>query len=100
MVASFRVSHVGQPLTKEVFARVFKEAWLDTVKARSIVNAFAGSGIFPVDASKSCSKTTPSNVFCDPSTKECSSNPSPQDSSSQASKGALHANGGRNNTDV
>ena len=85
------MSHVGQSLTKDVFARVFKEAWLDTVKARSIVNAFAGSGIFPVDASKTSSKTTHSNVFCDPSTKECCSNSSPQDSLSQASKGALRA---------
>ena len=33
-VDSFRMANIGQEITKEVFARVFKEAWLDTVKPR------------------------------------------------------------------
>ena len=84
-VAAFRVSHVGQSLTKDQFARVFKEAWLDTVKARSIVNGFAGSGIFPVNAAKVGSKASPSNIFCDPNAM------SSQDSLSQPSSAVLCA---------
>ena len=79
------MSHVGQSLTKDKFAQVFKEARLDTVKARSIVNAFAGSGIFPVNAAKVGSKASPSNIFCDPNTT------SPQDSSPHQSSAVLCA---------
>ena len=61
------MAYIGQQITKEVFAHVFKEAWLDTIKPRSIVNAFHGSGIYPVDASKAGIKIAPSKVFCDPS---------------------------------
>ena len=46
-VDTYRVANVGNPITKEVFARVFKEAWIDTVKTRTIVNAFSGAGIMP-----------------------------------------------------
>ena len=42
-VSWFRQNHIGQPLTKKQFAPVFKEAWIDTVKARTIVNSFYGS---------------------------------------------------------
>ena len=81
-VAAFRVSNFGQSLTKDKFAQVFKEAWLDTVKARTIVcNAFAGSGIFPINLSKVGSEASPSNIFCDPN---ATSNTSSQDSSSRA----------------
>ena len=66
-VDSFRMAHIGQQITKEVFARVFKEAWLDTIKPRSIVNAFRGSGIYPVDVSKAGIKVAPSKIFYDPS---------------------------------
>ena len=84
-VAAFKVSHFGQSLTKDNFAKVFKEAWLDTVKARSIVNGFAGSGIFPVNAAKVGSKASPSDIFCGPSSM------SSQDTSSHPSSAVLHA---------
>ena len=87
-VAAFRVSNFGESLTKEKFTRVFKEAWLDTVKARMIVNAFAGLGIYPVNVSKVGSKVSPSAIFCDPN---ATSNTSPQDSSSHAPSTVLHA---------
>ena len=61
------MAHFGQSLTKDKFAQVFKEAWLDAVKARSIVNGFTGSGIFPVNAAKVGSKVSPSDIFCGPS---------------------------------
>ena len=66
-VNSFKMAYIGQQITKKVFAHVFKEAWLDTIKPRSIVNAFHGSGIYPVDALKAGIKIAPSKVFCDPS---------------------------------
>ena len=37
-VDAFRVPNVGQTVTKPVFARIFKPAWIDSIKARSIVN--------------------------------------------------------------
>ena len=67
------MAHFGQSLTKEKFAQVFKEAWLDTVKARSIVNSFTGSGIYPVNAAKVGSKASLSDIFYGPSSM------SPQD---------------------
>jgi hypothetical protein len=82
-VAAFKVSHFGQSLTKEKFAKVFKEAWLDTVKARLIINGFADSGIFPVNAAKVGSKASPSDIFCGPSSM------SPQDTSSHPSSAVL-----------
>ena len=63
-VHSYKMAHIGQQITKQVFARVFKEAWLDTIKPRLIVNAFSGAGIYPVDASKTGIKVVPSKVFC------------------------------------
>ena len=54
---------MGQQITKEVFAHVFKEAWLDT---HLIVKAFRGSRIYPVDASKVGIKVALSKVFCVP----------------------------------
>ena len=61
-VDTFRVTHIGQTVTKQVFARIFKQ--VDSVKVRSIVNAFAGSGVYPVDKSKAKStKIAPSKIF-------------------------------------
>ena len=64
---------------------MFKEAWLDSVKARSIVNSFAGLGIFPVNAAKVGSKASPLDIFCGPGSM------SPQDTSSHLSSAVLHA---------
>ncbi len=64
-VGDFRCSHIiGQQVTRHVFARIFKTAWINTVKVRTIVNGFAASGIYPVDESKaSSSKGAPSKIF-------------------------------------
>ena len=71
-VYAFRVANVGQTVTKQVFARIFKPAWIDSVKARSIVNAFAGSGVYPVDKSKAKStKTAPSKIFINKEDDTC-----------------------------
>ena len=53
---------------------VTDRAWLNAIKPRSIVNAFRGSGIYPVDASKAGIKIAPSKVFSNPSKKATTSN--------------------------
>ena len=63
-VDDFRCSHFGQAVTKFVFARIFRKAWIDTIKVRTIVSGFAAAGIYPVDKSKASSdKTAPPKIF-------------------------------------
>ena len=51
-------------MTKQVFSRVFKEAWIDTVKMKTNVNSFSASGIFPVDVSRVLGpKVMPSKLY-------------------------------------
>ena len=48
-----------------MFARVFKQAWIDTIKVCTIVNAFAATGVYPIDKSKAISgKSAPAKIFC------------------------------------
>ena len=47
-VDSFKVAHLGSSVTKETFARVFNTAW--TVKMSRIINSFARSVIYSLDA--------------------------------------------------
>ena len=63
-VAKYRQDHIGDSLSKKQFASVFKEAWIDTIKPRTIINAFVATGIYPIDKSKIKSiKTAPSKVY-------------------------------------
>ena len=48
-VANYAVDHIGKSVTKQTFARIFKEAWENTVKVSTIVNLFLVAGIYPVD---------------------------------------------------
>ena len=48
-VANYAVDHIGKSVTKQTFARIFKEAWENTVKVSTIVNSFRAAGIYPVD---------------------------------------------------
>lgn len=51
-------------MIKQTFAGVFKEAWNNTVKLATVINAFCNAGIWPVDPSAIClSKLTPSTVY-------------------------------------
>ena len=52
-VAKYRQDHIGDPLSKKQFASVFKEAWIDTIKPRTIINAFVATGIIPLINRKS-----------------------------------------------
>ena len=45
----FRLKNPGTPVTKRVFAEVFNEAWVSSVKVSTIVNGFRKSGICPLD---------------------------------------------------
>ena len=63
-VAKYSVENVGKSVTKEMFARVFREAYDNTVKVGTIVNAFRNAGIFPVNFEAiRPSKFTPSSVY-------------------------------------
>ena len=48
-VTRYNFDNPGMSVDKTVFAKVFRDAYLDTVKPGNIVNAFRGSGIFPVN---------------------------------------------------
>ena len=73
----FRCSHFGASVTKHVFARIFRKAWNDTVKVRTIVNGFAATGVYPVDKRKASSdKTAPSTIFASSEEKSAPSNAS------------------------
>ena len=83
-VDAYRVANIGKPVTKEVFARVFKEAWTNSVKMKTIVNAFSACGLFPVDAHRVLgAKVLPSKVYVNP--------PSTASDSSSGAHLALHA---------
>ena len=48
---SFSLDHPGSFVDKKVFAEIFKNAWIDSVRMSSIVNGFRGSGIYPLNPS-------------------------------------------------
>ena len=76
-VDDFRYSHFGASVTKHVFAQIFRKAWNDTVKVRTIVNGFAAAGVYPVDKRKaSTDKTAPSTIFASSEEKSAPSNAS------------------------
>lgn len=62
-VDTYRTTNVGMPVTKEVFARIFKQAWDDCVSVQIVVNGFRGAGIYPVDASKAGVKVCPLFIY-------------------------------------
>ena len=45
------------------FAGVFKEAWINAVKLSTMVNAFRGAGIWPVNSDVVLKKVLPSTVY-------------------------------------
>ena len=58
------IENVGKSVTKETFSGIFREAYDNTVKVGTIVNAFRNAGIFPVNfAAIRSSKFTPSSVY-------------------------------------
>ena len=81
-VAKFSVENVGKSVTKKIFSGIFREAYDNTVKVGTIVNAFHNAGIFPVNfAAIRSSKFTPSSVY--KSTKVCSEAAEKPDASDQ-----------------
>ena len=63
-VANYTANNFGKSETKQTFARVFKEAWQNTVKVSTIENSFHNSGIYPVDFSAlRGTKLVPSTIY-------------------------------------
>ena len=54
----------GESITKYTFARVFSEAWTETLKPATIINSFKESGICPLNRDAiNASKVLPSSIF-------------------------------------
>ena len=50
-VGRFICDNAGEAVNKFTFARVFKDAWRETLKAETIINSFKASGICPLNRS-------------------------------------------------
>ena len=63
----YTLDNIGKSVTKYTlkFARVFKEAWLNTVKLSTIVNSFRCAGIWPVNPDVHESKVSPAALYHD-----------------------------------
>ena len=48
--SGFRASHPGESVSRESFAKVFREAWIASVKMSVLVNAFRESGLCPLNS--------------------------------------------------
>ena len=64
-VSKYTLDNIGKSVTKYTFARVFKEAWLNTVKLSTIVNSFRCAGIWPVNPDVRESKVSPAALYHD-----------------------------------
>ncbi len=76
-VRQYQDEHVGENVTKAVFARVFRGTWELSATAENAIKGFNQSGLFPFNKAKVISslKLAPSNVFGD-QTRETMSSPS------------------------
>ena len=84
-VVKFSVENVGKSVTKETFAGVFREAFDNSVKVVTIVNAFHNAGIFPVNFTAiRPSKFTPSSIYNPTANKSSEAAAKPQSSSQLA----------------
>ena len=60
----YKLANPGQFVSKQSFAKVFKEAWLHATQPATLVNAFRGAGIYPLDfSSLRESRFAPSRVY-------------------------------------
>ena len=98
-VAKYTLNNIGKSVTKYTFARVFKEAWLNTVKLSTIVNSFRCAGIWPVNPNVCESKVSPAAIYHDSATRDegaknegCGTTPSnPSTTTEKPSKLAMEA---------
>ena len=62
----YKSDHPGSFVTKQIFARVFKEAWYHTIQPLKLMNAFRAAGIYPPNfESVRESRIAPSRVYDD-----------------------------------
>ena len=75
-VNRFTTDNVGEIVTKENFAQIFRKAWDDCVKVPTIVHSFKHSGIYPVNYDAICSsKTSLSAIYTTSSGSPSTTNP-------------------------
>lgn len=78
-VCDWQSEHVGEFVTKSLFARVFKHAWERSTTLEIAIKEFQEEGIYPLDPSvvtKSV-KITPSQMFHEATSKPSSSTSAP-----------------------
>lgn len=64
-VAKYICDNSGETISKFTFARVFKEAWNETIKPATLINSFKGSGICPLNRNAiAAHKIIPTSSTC------------------------------------
>jgi hypothetical protein len=68
-VRDWQTENVGESVTKQTFAKVFKQAWVSSATVDAAVKGFLESGLFPLDPSRVTGsvKLESSQVFTSPS---------------------------------
>ena len=62
-VSDYMCQNSGESVTKYTFARVFSQAWTESLKPATLINSFKGSGICPLNRNAiSISKVMPSSI--------------------------------------
>jgi hypothetical protein len=64
-VRDWQSEHIGEYVTKQNFAQIFKKAWTQSTTIEAAVKGFLESGLFPIDPSivASSVKLEPSKMF-------------------------------------
>ncbi|XP_046568265.1 uncharacterized protein LOC124276668 [Haliotis rubra] len=65
-VRQYQMEHVGDFVTKQTFARVFKSAWVKSTTVDIAIHGFRDAGLFPLNADVvlNTHKLIPSTIFC------------------------------------
>ena len=64
-VRDFQLANIGEFVTKQTFARVFKQAWVKATTIEAAIRGFVEAGLFPLNPSRVLEsvKLQPSQVF-------------------------------------
>ncbi|XP_060603827.1 uncharacterized protein LOC132756711 [Ruditapes philippinarum] len=79
-VRAYQSENIGEFVTKQTFARVFKEAWRKSAKIEAVITGFQDSGIFPWNPQKVLAsvKLEPSTMFIEaPAAKKLTTDSDP-----------------------
>ena len=71
-VRDYQIANIGEYVTKQKFAQVFKPTWEKATTIDISVKAFGDSGLFPLDARRPLStlKMEPSKIFATSAAEE------------------------------